>query len=282
VPPTATSIPRVTATDGDHQCQMTIPIGFAEDSPGSGYFPALDKTGFVTVEAPDTAGGANTFDQAVATVLANLKAVLPGYQETNVARSPGGLRVDFVATLDNGPGKGTAYFKEFGPIICGSTLFLMEQSASPFDASLQGMVATLQVVKGAQPRPTATPLPPTPTPIPPTATPIPPTPKPLPTSTPTTAPRTASSQTWNGAPVYPGSVVYQDLGNSIVYAVGDSVSTVNAWYDRAWRAAGMSFVTTTREGHLTFRIYSYRGSLYGYAVDEASPGLTAVGLTYVK
>jgi hypothetical protein len=40
---------------------------------------AAALAGFVALDAPDTAGGANTFDQALATVLANFKAVLPGF-----------------------------------------------------------------------------------------------------------------------------------------------------------------------------------------------------------
>ncbi len=158
VAPTPTIV-RLVSTDSDRQCQMTIPSGFAEDTPGSGYFPALDKTGFVTVEAPDTADGANSFDQAVGMVLVTLVTVLPGYRQTNVARSPDTLRVDFTAPVDTGTGKGVAYFKRYGTIICGATLFLTNRSVSPFDATLRGMVATLQVVEGALPRPTATPVP---------------------------------------------------------------------------------------------------------------------------
>jgi hypothetical protein len=255
---------------------MTIPTGFAEDSPGSGYFPAHDGSGFVALDAPDTAGGANTFDQALATVLASLATVLPGYQETNVTRSPGALRVDFVATVDSGPGRGAAYFKEFGPIVCGGTLFLADGSAVPFDATVQALVASLQAVKGAQPRPTATPLPPTPTPVPPTAT-----PKPAATNTPTVAPR-ATGRTWHGVPLYPNAVLYSDNGDTATYSTTDSSTTVDVWFEREWARLGMTFVMDYPSDGYLFHVYEYRGDWYAFTTAYIGSGLTAISLLHIE
>lgn len=136
---TAVSLSPVTATDPDRLCQLAVPGAFAEDAPGSGYFPARDHTGFVAIDAPDRAGGANTFDQTLAAVLANLKTLLPGYVETNVVRGPGSLRVEFTAAPEGRAGRGVAYFKDLGPFVCGGTLFLTDGSPLPFDATLQGL-----------------------------------------------------------------------------------------------------------------------------------------------
>lgn len=177
VPPPATAAP-VTAIDRDRQCRIAVPVGFAEDTPGSGYFPARDHTGFVALDAPDTDRGTLTLDQALGTVLAGLAAALPDYHETGVERAAGEVRVAFVAATDGGVGHGLAAFRQFGPIVCGATLFLADDAPLSLDATAGALVASLGLAPGATLRPT--PVPPTPTPRPPTPTPVPPTPTSVP------------------------------------------------------------------------------------------------------
>ncbi len=177
VPPTATAV-RVTAIDRDRQCRIVVPEGFAEDTPGSGYFPARDHTGFLALDAPDTVGGTLTLDQALGTVLAALAAALPDYHETGVERAAGEVRVAFIAAPDGAPGRGLAAFRQFGPIVCGATLFVAGAAPVPLDATTEALVASLGLAPGATLRPT--PVPPTATPRPPTPMPVPPTPTSVP------------------------------------------------------------------------------------------------------
>lgn len=228
----AATLPPVTATDPARLCQLAVPAAFAEDSPGSGYFPARDKTGYVAVDAPDRAGGANTFDQALATVLANLKILLPGYVETNVVRGQGSLRVEFTATPSGAAGRGVAHFKNLGPFVCGATLFLSEGSPIPFDTTLQGLVGSLQVVKGAKPLPTATAVPPTPT------------------------PRLTALTAYKGAPIPPGSVLLEEEDNAVTFlSPFDTEAETSDWLDREWTAAGMVYVADVTEQGYTFHAY---------------------------
>ncbi len=136
--------------------------------------------------------------------------------------------------------------------------------------------------------PTATPIPPTNTPLPPTATPIPPTTVPVavvPTATPipkpppTTAPAPATGQRWNGVPLYPNAVLYQNSSaDSAVYATTDPVSTVDAWYKREWTRAGLVYFSDFPQGDLTFHTYTQGGKFYGYAVREVAPGTVAIAM----
>ncbi len=138
------------------------------------------------------------------------------------------------------------------------------------------------------PTPTRTPIPPTNTPLLPTATPIPPTTVPVavvPTATPipkpppTTAPTPATGQRWNGVPLYPNAVLYQNSSaDSAVYATTDPVSTVDAWYKREWTRAGLVYFSDFPQGDLTFHTYTQGGKFYGYAVREVAPGTVAIAM----
>lgn len=244
-----------TGTDPDRLCQLAVPAAFAEDTPGSGYFPARDRTGFVAIDAPDRAGGANTFDQALATVLVNLKALLPGYVETAAIRGQGSLRVEFTAAPDGRAGRGVAYFRDRGPFVCGGTLFLTADSPLPFDSTLQSLIATLDVVKRAKPRPTATPLPPTPTPAPPAA------------------------RDYRGAPLPPGSVFLAEEGQAATFlSPFDSEAETGAWLDERWTAAGMRYFTERTEQGYTFRAYRHGDRVVLFTTEKVS---NLIGFTVV-
>ena len=138
------------------------------------------------------------------------------------------------------------------------------------------------------PTPTRTPLPPTNTPLPPTATAIPPTAVPVavaPTATPrppaapTTAPAPATGQKWNGVPLYPNAVLYQNTSaTSAIYVTGDPVNAVDAWYKREWMRAGLLYFSDVQQADLTFHIYTAGGNFYGYAVKETAPGIIGIAM----
>lgn len=236
---TATALPAITATDPARLCQLAVPSAFVEDSPGSGYFPARDRTGFIAIDAPDRAGGANTFDQAIATVLANLKTLPPEYVETTVVRAPGSLRVEFTAAPEGRAGRGVAYFKDLAPFVCGGTLFLTADSPLPFDATLGGLTGTLQVVRGAKPLPTLTPVPPTPTPRPPTPTPHP-----------------ALTKAPYGLSIPPGSVLLDEYDNFAIYlSPFDTEAETRTWFEREWAALGFVYAADYIEQGYTFRVF---------------------------
>lgn len=142
------------------------------------------------------------------------------------------------------------------------------------------------------PTPTRTPIPPTNTPLPPTATPLPPTAVPVavaPTATPrppappTTAPTPATGQKWNGLPLYPNAVLYQNTSTtSAVYVTGDPVNAVETWYKREWVRAGLLYVSDLQQGDLTFHTYTAGGNFYAYAVKETAPGVIGIALALGK
>jgi hypothetical protein len=125
----------------------------------------------------------------------------------------------------------------------------------------------------------------TPTPPPTaTATAIPPTPTTRPTATPVPAPTQARSTSrvtdseFYGAPLYPGSSLYEDQGNGVaVYQAYGSVSEVKSWLDRNWRAAGLTYIGPYTSQGYTFSIYQYRdGSSYGFTVSSVGGGMVGI------
>lgn len=148
------------------------------------------------------------------------------------------------------------------------------------------------------PPPTATPVPtlvpPTSTAIPPTATAIPPTsvpptavpalppPTAVPPRAPTVAP-VAAAKTWNTVPLYPNSTLYQNSSaNSSIFATTDPVATVEAWYQREWPRAGLTYVTDFPQDNLVFHLYRKGSGLYGYAVQEVTPGVIGIAMIVTK
>jgi hypothetical protein len=110
----------------------------------------------------------------------------------------------------------------------------------------------------------------------PTATPKPPPPPP-------TAPAAATGQKWNGVPLYPNAVLYQNSGaTSSVYATTDPLNVVDAWYKREWTRSGLVYVTDLQQGDITFHTYTAGGNFYGYGLKEATPGIIAIGMIFSK
>ena len=138
-------------------CAIVLPSGFQEETPQGGYYPALDQTGFAALDSFNTEGGQRspeTLAQAFAS--GTLSQVIQGYRQTGVQQSGDGYRIDYVATVGGKPGRGSLYFKTFGTIACGATLFTLDNSSLPFATTLDLMILSLQVAPVSQPG-TATP-----------------------------------------------------------------------------------------------------------------------------
>jgi hypothetical protein len=138
-------------------CAMVLPPGFREETPQGGYYPALDQTGFAALDSFNTEGGQRMPEVlAQAFVGSTLSRVIQGYQQVGVQPSGDGYRIDYVATVGGQPGRGSVYFKTFGPIACGATLFTLDSSSLPFATTLDLMILSLQVAPASRPG-TATP-----------------------------------------------------------------------------------------------------------------------------
>lgn len=147
-------------------CQITLPEGFTEDSPESGYFPADDDRGFISLDASDTDGGSASFNTAVEVVFAQLQQIFADYQYVEVDRSPQSSRFSFTGRVSGGTGQGAAYFAQVGTTMCGITVFFFRDVPTQSDAVLDALVTSLRVVNRPSPTATATsiPVPPTPSP----------------------------------------------------------------------------------------------------------------------
>lgn len=136
---------------------MILPTGFGEETPQGGYYPALDQTGFAALDSFNTEGGQRTPEVlAQAFASSTLSQVIQGYQQTGAQQSGDGYRIDYVATVGGQPGRGSLYFKTFGTVACGATLFTLDRSSLPFATTLDLMILSLQVAPSPRPG-TATP-----------------------------------------------------------------------------------------------------------------------------
>ena len=157
--PTATPLRQLVQAGA---CRMAVPAGFVEEPAGGGYYPAADRSGFASLDWPE----ADSIDGAARLVRADLGRALTNYRETGASRGAGNARIDFTGEAEGRPGKGTTYLIQFARSICAATLFLVEGSAIPFDASFALMASTMQAVDPPPARPTPTPIPATSTSVP--------------------------------------------------------------------------------------------------------------------
>ncbi len=156
----ATAIPAATAMPAAQPvtsgaCRVVLPAGFREEHPGGGYYPALERVGFVALDWPDVPAGTGA-DRAAQSVVDELKQVVGNFRETGA--DPGGdtHRVDFTGEGDGRPGRGTLYVRSFDQASCALTLFLVDGASIPFDETLQAMIETLTVVSPLPARPPRT------------------------------------------------------------------------------------------------------------------------------
>ena len=157
----ATAVPAATAmpaaqlvTSG--ACRVVLPAGFREERPGGGYYPALERVGFVALDWPDVPAGTGA-DRAAQPVVDELKQAIGNFRETGADGGGDTHRVDFTGEGDGRPGRGTLYVRSFDQTACALTLFLVDGASIPFDDTLQAMIGTLTVLSPLPPRPTPTP-----------------------------------------------------------------------------------------------------------------------------
>lgn len=88
---------------------------------------------------------------------------------------------------------------------------------------------------------------------------------------------------WNGVPLYPNTVLFKESSTeSVLYTTTDSVAVVEAWYRREWPRAGLVYVTEYNSDRLNFHLYTRGGVIFGYAVQEAAPGVIGVSMIRTK
>jgi len=138
-------------------CAIVLPSGFREETPQGGYYPALDQTGFAALDSFNTENGQRTTEVlAQAFAGSTLSRVIQGYRQVGAERTGDGYRIDYVATVGGQPGRGSLYFKTFGTVACGATLFTLDSSSLPFATTLDLLILSLQVAPASRPG-TATP-----------------------------------------------------------------------------------------------------------------------------
>lgn len=131
-----------TVTDSDNRCQMTMPAGMTEDSPGSGEFTLNDDEGFALLQSIQGVG----LDTTVDPFIQSFTPVFTNYQETNRVKTADSERIDFTGELIFEL-KGTMYFKQFDNVVCNVILIVYDTSTAPYDQILETMIGSLQAVK---------------------------------------------------------------------------------------------------------------------------------------
>jgi hypothetical protein len=142
------TVPRATAatptlpTVVNGVCAMSLPDGYAADPNQVGYFPARDQTGFVAL---DSFAGANQSPATLAQAFASgtLSRVLTDYQQTGATDMGDRFRIDYRATSNGRPGRGSTQVQVFGGIGCGVTVFALDSATGPLAATFDLLVRSL-------------------------------------------------------------------------------------------------------------------------------------------
>lgn len=158
--PAATPLPALgnTVYDPTGRCRLDLPAPFVERTPGSGYFPASDRSGFVGLDAHALAGGTRSRDDVVNAALRGVHALVVDYGQSAANWQGDTLRVAFTGGLLNLNGQGTVYFRQFGDTICQLTFFVLDIAPQAREKVLDPLIASLQLVDPAQPRPGGLPV----------------------------------------------------------------------------------------------------------------------------
>lgn len=135
-----------TRTVANGPCVMGLPLGYEADPAQAGYFPALDRTGFVAL---DSFAGADqtpaTLAQTFASVI--LSRVLTDYQQTGATDLGDRYRIDYRATSGGQAGRGSTQVQVFGSIGCGVTVFALDAAVGPLATTFDLLVRTLVPVQ---------------------------------------------------------------------------------------------------------------------------------------
>ena len=141
---TSTTAPLPTVANGG--CAMSLPGGYEADPTQTGYFPALDRTGFVALDA---FAGADQTPATLAEAFASgtLSRVLTDYQQTGTTDLGDRYRIDYRATSNGQSGRGSTQVQLFGGIGCGVTVFALDGATGPLAATFDLLVRSLGPVQ---------------------------------------------------------------------------------------------------------------------------------------
>lgn len=125
-------------------CAMTLPVGFVEERPGGGYYPATDKTGFAALDQFSTEGGTRSAEELAGRFSTTTLALnLQGLRQTGGEQVAGGYRLDFTASVGGQPGRGSVFVRPFDTVACGATLFLLDRSPLPFATAREVVILSV-------------------------------------------------------------------------------------------------------------------------------------------
>ncbi len=195
--PTPTTAPARTGhvSDASGWCWVTLPGGFAEDTPGSGYFPATDGTGFVGLDNPTARDPVSDATTAAGTMSATLAGLLDGYTAADPTLDDAGAAVTFTASASGQPGHGSIIARPFAQQICVLSFFALDRSSLDFSTQLLALRETFSPLTLSAPTPT--------------------TAVPMPTATP--SPNWANAWTDSPTPTSAPAVVYPTVTTAPVY-----------------------------------------------------------------
>jgi len=144
--PRATVATPILPTVANGGCAMSLPGGYEADPTQIGYFPALDRTGFVAL---DSFAGADQTPATLAQTFADstLSRVLTDYQQTGATDLGDRYRIDYRATSNGQSGRGSTQVQVFGSIGCGVTVFALDNATGPLPATFDLLVRSLKLVQ---------------------------------------------------------------------------------------------------------------------------------------
>lgn len=130
--------------DSDGKCQMTLPAGFNESSPGS--YTSADNQVIVSLSSAGTAGLG--FDTSVGIFVDTFKIIVEDYTETGNQKTPtaNGQKqtITYTGSVIGQPAKGTLHFYMGGTTLCSLSVVALAGAETKNQAGIDQMVATLQ------------------------------------------------------------------------------------------------------------------------------------------
>jgi hypothetical protein len=129
-------------TDSDNRCQMMLPAGMTEDTPGSGEYTHESDKGFALLQSIEGSDLRTTVDLFVPL----FSPLFTDYTETNRVATADSERIDFTGEFIFSI-EGTMYFKQFGNVTCNIILFAYTDSGIPYAEILATMIDSLKPVK---------------------------------------------------------------------------------------------------------------------------------------
>lgn len=145
--PQATATRQVAATPtlptvANGGCAMSLPGGYGVDPVQVGYFPALDRTGFVALDSFATAGQTPAI-LAQAFASDTLSRILSDYEQTVGADLGDRYRIDYRAASGGKPGHGSTQVRIFGGRGCGVTVFVLDGAPDTLAVTFDLLVRSL-------------------------------------------------------------------------------------------------------------------------------------------